>query len=136
MSGVVVVLQLSCPREARNGILHAAFDDIALEQKMDRLQWHVLRLRHAEDGVDAHDDAASSKQQERSVGYATEHQGSDLCNYKVEQPLGHQGCCHDKRAHCVPRQCWFRTATTRRLTVIGRALRREHERDGAPTLTC
>lgn len=56
--GNVVVLQLLRPGISGNRVPDAALDDISFKQQVDRLQRHVLRLRHAEDRIDAHHDAA------------------------------------------------------------------------------
>ena len=74
----VRVLQLLRARCLGEGILDAASNDAALKQDMDRLEWYTLGLGYAEDGVDAHDDTARSKEQEGTVSDVCEHDLGDV----------------------------------------------------------
>lgn len=82
--GNVRVLDLLRPRRRRERVLDAPSDDVALEQKMDGLERHALGLRHEEDGVDAHDDAARPEQQKRAVCDVGKHDWRDFGDDKVE----------------------------------------------------
>lgn len=75
------MLQLLCPRVPRNRVSDAPADDVALEEVMDRLQRHVLRLGHAEDRVDAHEYAARPKEQECAICNVAQHDRGEFSNH-------------------------------------------------------
>lgn len=109
------VLQNSRSALARPGILRSAFDDVSFEEKMDTLQGHILRLRHAENGVDDHQDAARSEEEESAVRDIAQHNRRELRDHEIEQPLRHQRRRHDQTPD-----------------MIRRAFSGEHEWNGAP----
>lgn len=128
-------LQLPRAAESRDGVLCGASNDVVFEEKVDALKWNALGLWDEEDGVQQHQDAASTKQQERAVRDAVQHDWCELRNDEVEKPLRHQGRSHDERTH------WFKTSDLScnqiwvcysLLTMIGGALGREDEWDGTP----
>ena len=57
----VSVLDLLRTRCRWESVLDATGNDVALEQNVDGLERHTLGLGNAEDGVEAHDDAARSE---------------------------------------------------------------------------
>lgn len=58
-------------------------------------------FRNAHDGVHDHDDASAAKDQECAECDLGKHDGRKLRDDEVEQPLGHQSCCHCERANVV-----------------------------------
>ena len=58
-------------------------------------------FRNAHDGVHDHDDASAAKDQECAECDLGKHNGCELRDDEVEQPLGHQRCRHGEGANVV-----------------------------------
>lgn len=61
----------------------------------------TFSFRNAHDSVHDHDDASAAKDQECAECDLGKHDGCKLGDDEVEQPLGHQSCCHCERANVV-----------------------------------
>lgn len=70
---IVRVLDLLRARCRRERILDAPSHNVVLEQQVNRLERDTLCLRDAENGPDAHDDAAGSEKEESAVRDFGEH---------------------------------------------------------------
>ena len=58
-------------------------------------------FRNTQDGVHDHDDASAAKDQECAECDLGKHNGCELRDDEVEQPLGHQRCRHGKGTNVV-----------------------------------
>lgn len=92
----VVVLQLLRPAEPWNRVFGRPGNDVALKQNVDALQRNALRLRNAQDSVNQHEQTAGAKEKEGAIGNVGEHDGGELGDDKVKQPLSHESGSHDE----------------------------------------
>lgn len=61
----------------------------------------TFSFRNAHDGVHDHDDASAAEDQERAECDLGQHDGCQLRDDEVEQPLSHQRCRHGEGANVV-----------------------------------